>query len=204
MIMNKNDKSNRKSTRGNGLIEPLLAYFRARIANKLIPVELRQGRILDVGCGTYPYFLSHTYFKEKFGIDQNKKPDYIENINWYSLDLNKEPKLPFSNQYFHAITMLAVIEHLNPTSLVELFSEVYRVLTPGGVLILTTPAAWSDSLLKWMARLKLVSKEEIDEHVFVYTLPLLGWYFGKAGFELTKVKFGYFELNLNMWAKAVR
>ena len=50
----------------------------------------------------------------------------------------------------------------------------------------------------------LVSPEEINEHVYVYTLPLLGWYFGKAGFELSNLKFGYFEFKLNMWATAKR
>jgi hypothetical protein len=55
-----------------------------------------------------------------------------------------------------------------------------------------------------MASIKLVSKEEINEHVYVYTLPLLGWYFGKAGFNMENIKFGYFELHLNMWAVAIR
>ena len=100
--------------------------------------------------------------------------------------------------------MLAVVEHLSPTSLDSLFTDVFRTLKPGGKLIITTPAAWSDGLLKMIARLKLVSKEEIDEHEFVYTLPLLGWYFGKAGFEMKSVKFGYFELLLNLWATATR
>jgi predicted SAM-dependent methyltransferase len=99
---------------------------------------------------------------------------------------------------------LAVVEHLSPTSLVSLFKNVYRTLEPNGKLIITTPAAWSNGLLRIFARIRLVSKEEIDEHEFVYTLPLLGWYFGKAGFEKGNVKFGYFELHLNLWAIATR
>jgi SAM-dependent methyltransferase len=170
----------------------------------LIPNELRQGRILDIGCGSYPYFLSHTYFKEKFAIDQLTKPQSVSKINWFSLNLNDEPHLPFEDEYFSAITMLAVAEHLSPTSLVSLFKDVYRTLEPNGKLIITTPAAWSDGLLRIFAQMQLVSKEEIDEHVFVYTLPLLGWYFGRAGFELVKVEFGYFELHLNLWAAATR
>jgi hypothetical protein len=83
-----------------------------------------------------------------------------------------------------------------------LFREACRVLKPGGMVILTTPAAWSDGLLKFMARVGLVSAEEIHEHAFAYTLPLLGWHFGQAGFQMTKVKFGYFEFMLNMWATA--
>jgi len=55
-----------------------------------------------------------------------------------------------------------------------------------------------------MARLGLVSKDEIDDHVFAYTAPLLGWYFGRAGFDMGKVAFGSFEVMLNLWATAER
>jgi hypothetical protein len=85
-----------------------------------------------------------------------------------------------------------------------LLKEAHRTLKPGGRVIITTPSAWSDGLLHLMARLRLVSAEEIDEHVYAYTLPLLGWYFGRAGFEMRQVRFGYFELGLNMWATATR
>ena len=197
-------KPRTRNTRGYGLLESFLAKLRAQVADQLIPNELRQGRILDIGCGSYPYFLSHTYFKDKFAIDQLKKPQSVSEINWFNLNINKEPYLPFEDEYFSAITMLAVVEHLSPTSLDILFTDVHRTLKPGGKLIITTPAAWSDGILKVMARLRLVSKEEIDEHEFVYTLPLLGWYFGRAGFEMEKVEFGYFELVLNLWATATR
>ena len=124
------------TTRGHGLLEPFLAHLRAKRANKLIPRHLREGRILDVGCGSYPYFLSHTYFAEKFAVDQLEKPQSISNINWYSLDLNAAPKLPFESKYFDLVTMLAVVEHLSPNSLVTIFQEVHRVLRPGGRLVI--------------------------------------------------------------------
>ena len=197
-------KSKAGNTRGFGLLEPILAKQRAHMANTLIPDHLREGRILDIGCGSFPYFLSHTYFEEKFAIDQQTKPESVSQINWFPLNLNQDPHLPFEDQYFSAITMLAVVEHLNPTSLVSLFRDIYRTLQPEGRLIITTPAAWSDGLLRLFAKIRLVSPEEIDEHVFVYTLPLLGWYFGKAGFEMGKTDFGYFEAHLNLWATATR
>ena len=191
-------------TRGQGLLEPLLAHLRALKANQLIPDDLRQGRILDIGCGSYPYFLAHTSFKEKFAVDQLQPASATPDIHWHTLDLDSHPKLPFPDRFFSVITMLAVIEHLSPTSLVSLFRECHRVLHPGGMVVFTTPAAWSDGLLHWMARLKLVSKEEIDEHMYTYTLPLIGWYFGNAGFEMGKLRFGYFEFMLNLWATATR
>jgi SAM-dependent methyltransferase len=191
-----------KATRGKGLLEPFLARRRAERANRLIPGELRTGRILDIGCGSFPYFLSHTAFQEKFAIDQ--LPPSVDNaeIRWHTLDLNSNPKLPFDDQYLDVITMLAVAEHLNPDSLEQLLRECYRALKPNGRAIVTTPSSWTDGLLHLMARLNLVSAEEINEHVFAYTLPLLGWYFGRAGFQMRKVKFGYFEMGLNMWATA--
>ena len=189
-------------TRGKGLLEPILARGRARKANRLIPQDLRKGNILDIGCGSFPYFLSHTFFKEKFAIENAPNTSAVKGINWYSIDLNNSPALPFEDGFFSTITLLAVIEHLNPACLVELFKECNRILADNGVLILTTPASWSDSILKFMAKISLVSHEEIKEHVYAYTLPLIGWYFGKAGFEMSRLKFGYFEFFLNMWAIA--
>jgi SAM-dependent methyltransferase len=193
------------TTRGKGIAEPLLAYLRARRANSLIPARLRSGFILDIGCGTFPYFLAHTSFERKYAIDQIALPEQTSEelrIKSFTLDLDNEPSLPFDNAFFSAVTLLAVVEHLNPDNMALLFKEIYRVLNPGGQVILTTPAAWSDGILRFMARVGFVSKEEIDEHTYTYTLPILGWYFGQAGFAMTKIRFGYFEAALNMWAIA--
>ena len=198
-------KNSSAYTRGKGILEPTLARLRTQRANRLIPPELRAGRILDIGCGSFPYFLAHTAFKEKFAVDQLPMPKETADrnqIEFFELDLNHEPRLPFEGEYFEAVTLLAVVEHLNPDSMAMLFRETCRVLRPGGMVVLTTPAAWSDGLLKLMAWLNLVSAEEIHEHAFAYTLPLLGWHFGQAGFQMSRLKFGYFELMLNMWATA--
>ncbi len=192
-------------TRGKGFLEPYLASLRARRANLLIPDTLRQGCILDIGCGSYPYFLAHTSFQKKIAIDQvalASDTAQALNIESFNLDLNQEPTLPFNDNYFTSVTLLAVVEHLDPQNMAFLFKEVYRVLAPDGLVVLTTPSAWSSGLLKSMANMNLVSKEEIDEHVYAYTLPIIGWYFGQAGFKMDKIHFGYFELFLNMWATA--
>ena len=192
-------------TRGTGLLEPTLARWRARRANNLIPAHLRSGRILDIGCGSYPYFLAHTAFREKFAVEQVPLPGQVTSdlkIEFFNLNLNEKPALPFAAGFFSVVTLLAVVEHLNPNSMALLLRDIFRLLQPGGLVALTTPAAWSDNLLHWMARLGLVSKEEINEHAYAYTLPLIGWYFGQAGFGMDKIEFGYFEFGMNMWATA--
>ena len=193
-----------RATRGNGLLEPLLARLRARQAEALIPPTLRAGRVLDVGCGTSPYFLSHTYFAEKFAVDQIRPAAVSGTLSWHPLDLNTAPRLPFDDSFFSVVTMLAVAEHLDPAALEVLFGECRRVLAGGGRLIVTTPAARADRLLRFLARVGLVSKEEIDEHKYAYTPGLLGWYFGRAGFAMSEVHFGSFELGMNLWATADR
>ena len=77
-------------TRGHGLLEPVLARLRANQANRLINKSHRDGNILDIGCGSFPYFLSHTSFKSKFAIDQQEPNDQSLGIEWFVLDLNKK------------------------------------------------------------------------------------------------------------------
>jgi SAM-dependent methyltransferase len=194
-----------KFTRGNGLFEPLLAHLRAKKANSLIPPHLRSGRILDIGCGSYPYFLAHTKFREKFSIDQSPLSPSVSThfeISSYTINLNSQPYIPFEDNYLDVITLLAVVEHLDPQNMAYLFIEIRRTLRSEGVVILTTPSSWSAGLLNFMARVGLVSIDEIREHVYAYTLPLIGWYFGQAGFQMKNMRFGYFEARLNMWAVA--
>jgi len=49
---------------------------------------------------------------------------------------------------FNAVTLLAVIEHLSPSSLLELLRECHRVLAPDGLVVLTTRASSSDGPLR--------------------------------------------------------
>lgn len=191
-------------TRGHGLLESFLSRMRANKANSLIPDELRSGAVLDVGCGSFPFFLTHTDFKHKYAIDQLPPSVADEDITWHVRNLNQSSELPFKDGELSVITLLAVAEHIHPDSLAAILKEAYRVLRPGGRVILTTPAGWTDGLLKFMARVGLVSSEEIDEHVIGYTKPLLAAQLSRAGFAAGKFKVGTFELGVNLWAMAER
>ena len=126
--------SQESATRGFGLLENFLAKKRAQKAEKLIPQHLRAERLLDLGCGQIPYFLLTTTFRRKYGIDNNlqveSRPDHTTTL--LKTDLAKDHQLPFPNDYFAVLTMLAVIEHFGEQELLPILAQAYRVLQPGG------------------------------------------------------------------------
>jgi len=99
----------------------------------------RRGRILDVGCGN-GQFLAHMHDLgwEVMGVEPD--PEAVR-IAWerfrVKVFLGSINKANFHYNYFDAITMNHVIEHVsNP---VEVLKECYRLLKPGGKMILLTP-----------------------------------------------------------------
>lgn len=192
-----------KVTRGSGLLEVFLAKKRAKLANGLITKSQRSGRILDVGCGSYPYFLTTTKFKEKYGIDPSVNLSLVNDagIILKKIKINKNA-LPFKNNYFDVVTMLAVFEHIENNDLIAVIKEIRKILKKDGILIITTPAPWSDKLLHNMAMVGLISSEEIHEHKHNHSKLKIENILENAGFKKGKIKSGYFELSFNMWFTA--
>lgn len=196
-------------TRGSGLLERFLAKQRSKMANELIPFTYRRGRILDIGCGTYPFFLLNTQFSEKYGLDKVAEENFgrrfhNQQIILINYDIEKEDMLPFESNYFDVLTMLAVFEHIEPKRLAKALSEVYRVLRSGGCYILTTPTFWTDSLLRFMAKLRLVSPIEIEDHKDAYSHSRISSMLQEANFLKEKLRFGYFEMFMNIWVSATK
>jgi SAM-dependent methyltransferase len=191
-------------TRGGGLLEAFLARKRAAMANRLIPDAARDGDLLDVGCGSHPFFLLQAPVARPCGVDKlvPAAGRSIGDVSLRHFDAERSSHLPFESQAFDVVTMLAVFEHIPPDSLVPLLADVRRVLRPGGTFIMTTPAGWADPILRTMARLRLVSPEEIDEHQDRYDRPFIRRVLGDAGFPDTAVETGTFELGMNLWARA--
>lgn len=194
-------------TRGYGLLEGFLAKKRTRMANQLIPPHLREGRILDIGCGVVPYFLLNTVFEEKCGLDKMARTESHgqipeHRIRLIEFELEKNTKLPFDSQYFDVITMLAVIEHIQPSRLPALIAEIRRVLKTGGLFAITTPAPCAAVILKIMAHMRLVSFEEISDHKTAYGRKEIGSILASVGFAASSVRSGYFEGCMNIWTTA--
>lgn len=196
-------------TRGNGLLETLLAKKRVQRANQLIPLSYRSGKIADIGCGSYPLFLLSTPVNEKYGFDKVIDTNYNQpfsdkNIVFKHFDMEQKHAIPFENNFFDVVTLLAVFEHLEPEALEKLLSEIYRVLKSEGLFIMTTPAFWTKGLLKGMAKLGLVSSLEIKEHKRHYSTSQILSSLERGGFTKEKMQSGYFELFMNTWTRAIK
>ena len=195
-------------TRGEGRLEGYLARRRVARANALVPGELRKGRVLDIGCGFFPYFLTKTDFSEKYGLDKGIDRELREDLRkrhdlaLIDVDLECSGRIPFAADFFDVVTMLAVLEHIEPTRVLRIVQEVERVLKPGGVFILTTPAKWTKGLLRYLARINMVSQVEIDEHKAAYSRKQVRAVLEQGGFSSSSIKSGYFELFMNIWARA--
>ena len=125
------------------------------MADSLIPNYLRQGKILDIGCGAFPLFLSRISFGGKYGLDKIPASPQTEDrknpVVRINQDIELNPDLPFEENSFSVVTALAMIEHAGPELAQKLISEKYRVLEPKGLCILTTPAHWTNAILQTLA-----------------------------------------------------
>jgi SAM-dependent methyltransferase len=104
--------------------------------------------------------------------------------------------LPIPGSAIAAVTSLAVLEHLEQPAIHV--SETYRILRPGGLLILTTPSVRSRVVLELLAfRLHVIDADEIRDHKHYYTEQELRTLLIKAGFGDNLITYRRFALGMN-------
>ncbi|HHH50511.1 MAG TPA: class I SAM-dependent methyltransferase [Saprospiraceae bacterium] len=81
----------------------------------------------------------------KIGIDRLKSRGLSNVINVLSYDI----KLPFKDNMFDLVASVTVIEHIPANFAIEFLSEHYRVLKPGGILLIRNDAWFYGVLERW-------------------------------------------------------
>ena len=152
-----------------------------------------------------PRFLARVAFAEKHGLDKDAPPGAERgpgDCRVRRFDVEGSCRLPFEDGYFDVVSMLAVLEHIAPARAEDVAREAFRVLRPGGVLLVTTPSAWTDGLLPRMTRVGLLSPKQIEDHKAAYTRAGLAELLLRAGFDPACVETGCFQGGGNLWARA--
>ena len=149
-------------------------------------------RLVDIGCGpgTFLGSLGHIS-NEAIGIDamQNQlayAQDHFGNNHVRFINATRPP-YPIDSNSVDVVTMIELIEHLDLNSIKDLLAEVWRLLLPGGEILLTTPnyaSLWP--ILELIVNKKSnVSYEH--QHITHFDRHKLHGMLTEAGFEVQEV-----------------
>lgn len=104
-------------------------------------LDLRNKRILDIGCGVGQYLKEFLkYSKDVYGIDVEE--EHLKKALKICPNVQKAraEKLPYPDNFFHIILMHEVIEHFDSDR--KAIEEAIRVLKPGGSIVIFAPNKW--------------------------------------------------------------
>jgi SAM-dependent methyltransferase len=118
----------------------------------LLVASTRPSAVLDVGCKSgwlLTYLSRESGASTLVGVDRDAT--HLPGLSGRVV-VGDARRLPVATERFDAVTMFDVIEHLPAGSEPEALAEAARVLCPGGLLFVSTPADWLPGTLLDPAR----------------------------------------------------
>lgn len=126
---------------------PLQGYFMRKRLELVLSLlgDQKVDKVLDAGYGGGTFILSlHQLAKEVHGIDTMPYPEKVlkilsrENVK-AKLIVGSIFKTPYRENYFDRIVCVSVLEHFKGRELNKAVKEMYRILKPGGYLVIGFP-----------------------------------------------------------------
>ena len=142
-------------------------------------------KILDVGCGTGIIMKMLESYGKVHGIDTSDVAlNFCRKRGIRNIKKADVCSIPYKKEEFDLITSLNVLYHKNVKDDFKAISEMYRVLKPGGILIVT------DSAMKC-----LFGRHDITHHgIRRYSKKELLSKLRKTGFQIKKTTYFNFTL----------
>ncbi len=144
-------------------------------------VSRRDGDVLDIGCGAGNMIHHLSRYGRVKGVDVDARPVAMAQARGYDVrqgDITRA--IPFPDASFDLVTALDVIEHVDEDE--AIIHEAFRVLRPGGILTISTPA------FQWLWSYNDV----LNGHKHRYTPKELRERVERAGFRVKRLTFGFF------------
>lgn len=152
----------------------------------------RPKRLLDVGCGPGTFIGNYLDGVDTLGVDLSTAQIA------YATSAYGTPSHRFSTQpvaglvaageRFDAVTMIELIEHLTAGDAVRLLADIRKLLTPDGLLVVTTPNYASLWPLIELGVNALSPVSYLDQHINKYRRGLFASHLAEAGYRDVKVR----------------
>ncbi len=140
------------------LLDRVLQRWREAVARRWLPPG---GHILDVGCHQGEFF-RRLGPRLGSGLGFDPLATTASGRRWALCRERFPPAAPLPPDSFDAVVMLATLEHIPDKE--ELARECFRVLRPGGRMVITVPSRFVDPIVWLLTRLRVADGMSLDEH----------------------------------------
>jgi SAM-dependent methyltransferase len=119
--------------------------------------------VLDVGCHDGALFRAYSDRISR-GVGLDPLLERSGSLGRFRFVSGTFPSPLLGDERFDVITLLAVLEHVEPSELPSWHEACERLLTPGGCVVATVPSPRVDAVLEVLTRFHLIAGMSIDEH----------------------------------------
>jgi len=146
--------------------------------------DLPPARLLDVGCGNgrFAAAMQDRGWTVRGTDFDPKAAENAMNTHGIQVDIGDLRELAYASESFDAVTLRHVIEHVRDP--VEIVQECWRILKPGGRLVMVTPNTDSLAHRHFAARWRGL---EQPRHLFLYNPSALQALLRRADIETGRV-----------------
>lgn len=185
------------------LLEPIARKFRFEKGLSHID-RTRPITMVDLGCGPklrfYHFAKNNDVQIDKYiGVDPLVEKSFVHKYKKHNaISIVNKPlvkKIAIKDNTADYVVAFAFFEHIDHPK--EILAEAYRILKPGGKVILTTPSFKAKEVLEFLSyTLGLISRREIEEHKQYfdeYTLRKIS----PTKAKRSQIYHQYFEMGMN-------